>query len=66
MDEKARALIEKLRQAGYFVEVSLASEDSIKAAHKIYFTREYAKREEMQTEIAEEDLGPVAEEIAGL
>jgi len=66
LDEKAQALIEKLRKSGYWVEVSLCSEESIGAAHKIYFTEKYKKEAELATVVKEEDLGSVAQEIAGL
>lgn len=65
-DEKAQALVEKLRGQGYWVEVSLCSEESLEAAHKMYFTKQYKEKERLETEVKEEDLGSVADEIAGL
>lgn len=66
LNEKAQALIEKLRKGGYWVEVNICSEESIAVAHKIYFTSQYKKEEEQQREVKEEDLGSVADEIANL
>jgi len=66
LDEKAQALIEKLRKDGYWVEASICSEESLKNAHKIYFTKQYKEKEKMETEVKEEDLGSVADEIADL
>ncbi len=65
-DEKAQALVEDLRKKGYWVEVNICSEESLAAAHKIYFTKQYKEHEKLQTEVKEEDLGSVADEIAGL
>ena len=66
LNEKAQALIEKLRKAGYWAEVSLCSEESIKNAHKIYFAKAYKKEEEVPAEFKEGDLGSFAEEIKSL
>ncbi len=66
LNEKAQALIEKLRKDSYWAEVSLCSEESLKSAHKIYFSKQYAEKEKMETEVKEEDLGSVADEIADL
>ena len=66
LNEKAQALIDQLRKKGYWVEVNMCSDESLKAAHKIYFTKQYQKQEEMQSEVKEEDLGSVADEIADL
>ncbi len=66
LDEKAQAVIEKLRKEGYWAEVSLASEESVKAAHRIYFSKQYQEKEKVDTEFAEQDLGSFAEEIAGI
>ena len=66
LEEKAQALIEKLRKDGYWAEVSLASEESIQAAHRIYFSKQYQKGEAVETDFKEEDLGSFAEEIADI
>lgn len=66
LDEKAQAVIETLRKDGYWVDVSLASDQSIQAAYKIYFTKQYQEKEKIETTIKEEDLGSVADEIATL
>jgi len=66
LNEKAQALIENLRKKGYWVEANICSEESIASAHKIYFTKQYQKQEELMTEVKEEDLGSVADEIADL
>lgn len=65
-NEKAHAIVEKLRQSGYEVEINLCSEESIAIAHKIYFSKQYKKQEELQTEVKESDLGSVADEISNL
>jgi type II secretory ATPase GspE/PulE/Tfp pilus assembly ATPase PilB-like protein len=66
LDEKAQAVVEKLRKQGYWVEVNMCSEESLVAAHKVYFTKQYKEKEKLDTEVKEEDLGSVADEIAGL
>ncbi len=66
LDKKAQAVIEKLRKQGYWVEVNLCSDESLIAAQKVYFTSQYKKKEELESEVREEDLGSVADEIAGL
>ena len=65
VNEKAHAIIDKLKQEGYSVEINLCSEESIKAAHVIYFSKQY-KKDSIETEVVESDLGSVADEIAGL
>ncbi len=66
LNEKAQALIERLRKDGYWAEVSLCSEESLKNAHKIYFSKQYQKKEEVPKEFEEQDLGSFVEEIKGL
>lgn len=61
-----RALLEKLRQEEWFVEVSICSAGSLGQAHKLYFTEAYQKEEAIQNVVVETDLGSVASEIAGL
>lgn len=66
LNEKSQQLIERLREKGYWVEVNMCSEESIEAAHKIYFSDQYKKDEELISEVKEEDLGSVADEIADI
>ena len=66
LDPKAQAFIEKLRKDGYWAEVSVASEESIEAAHKIYFTKQYKEQEKVDNTVEEKDLGSVADEISNL
>jgi len=65
-DEKVQVLVEKLRKDGYWVEINICSDESLEAAHKIYFTSQYKKQEELQTEVKDDDLGSVSDEIADL
>lgn len=66
LDPNAQVLIEKLRKDGYWVEISIASEESIEAAHKIYFTKQYKELEKVDNVVEEKDLGSVADEISNL
>ena len=64
--EKTKALADRFRQNGYTVEISLCSEESLKAGHKIYFTETYQKQEELKNVVEEEDLGTTMKEIESL
>ncbi len=65
-NEKAHAIIDKLRTDGHEVEISLCSQESIDAAHKVYFSKQYKKQEELDNKVEETDLGSVADEISNL
>lgn len=65
-NEKAHATIDRLRAEGHEVDISLCTEESIQAAHKVYFSKQYKKQEALDSEVVESDLGSVADEIAGL
>lgn len=62
----AITLIAQLEAGGYKVTTSLCSEESLKNAQKVYFTDQYSKKVEAETEVVEEDLGSFAEEIENL
>ena len=65
-NEKTKALVDRLKQAGNTVELSLCSEESLKAGHKIYFTETYQKQEELKNVVEDEDLGTYMKEIENL
>jgi type IV pilus assembly protein PilB len=65
-NEKTQALIARFRAAGYTLEVSLCSEESLRAGHKIYYTEIYQKQEELKNVVVEEDLGTYMKEIESL
>lgn len=63
--EKVKSAIKKLESRGYEVEVNICSKESLKVAHKIYFTKQY-KMDELQSEVKETDLGSFEDEISNL
>ncbi|MBN2087166.1 type II/IV secretion system protein [Candidatus Peregrinibacteria bacterium] len=65
-NEDTKAIVDQLKVAGYQVNVSLCSEESLKVAQKIYFTEKYAKKEKADSEVIEEDLGSFLQEIENL
>ncbi|MBI5422130.1 type II/IV secretion system protein [Candidatus Peregrinibacteria bacterium] len=65
-NETTKTLLEKLRQGGFQVDISLCSEESLAAGHKIYFSEVYQKQEELRNVVEEADLGTYMKEIENL
>lgn len=65
-NEPTKVLLDKLRQGGFQVDISLCSEESLAAGHKIYFTETYQKQEELKNVVEEADLGTYMKEIENL
>lgn len=65
-NEKTKAMIAKLQQDGYELGVSMCSDESLAAAHKIYYTAVYKKEKAAENVVEEADLGSVEDEIADL
>lgn len=66
LGKASQSFIERLRKKGYWVEVSLCSDESLEAAHKIYASKQYKAQEELKNEVKVQDLGSFASEIEGL
>lgn len=65
-NENTKTLVAQLKDAGYKVSTNICSEESLKSAQKIYFTEQYKKKEESDSEVVEADLGSYVEEIENL
>ena len=64
---EAKAFIEKMKEQGHDVSISLCSEESLKSGQAIYFTDQYQKRHAPVENIVEEqDLGSFAAEVQNL
>lgn len=66
LNEAAQKIIQFLREQGYWVEVFMCSEESLAVAHKIYYQKNYQKKEEVENKVNEGDLGSALEEISSL
>lgn len=63
---ETKAVLEDLRAKGYQLNVNLASEESIRVAHKLYESRQYKTKKELVTQFEEKELGAYEAEVAEL
>ena len=65
-NDKTKALLEELKKKNYSANINLCSDESLKSAHRIYFSETYKKQEEIKNVIKENDLGSFVNEIENL
>jgi len=64
---KLEAVVNSLKEREFEVNVNLASEESVKSAHKIFYTEQYEQKKDIiDNQVVDKDLGSFVDEIQNL
>lgn len=66
LDEVAQSVLTRLREKGYWVEVSLCSEESLEMVQKIYQTKEFIEPEGLEGEYSDAEIQASMKEVLSL